>query len=133
MIATIQKLSMLQYNAHKFKNQIMIFCFRNQTIKNFHIIAIQKSSFNFYFDTIHHSLKNNYHFVFSNFQKMKKKTKSEYACSWLKIYHSAIWISFTASKIWSRSKSNYIKSKTSFIIFNCTIFTMSLISYFAWF
>ena len=72
MIATIRKLSMLQYNVYKFKNQMMIFCFRNQTVKNFHIIAIQKSWFNFYFDTIHHSLKNNHYFVFSNLQKMKK-------------------------------------------------------------
>ena len=54
---------------------MMIFCFRNQTVKNFHIITIQKSWFNFYFDTIHHSLKNNHYLIFLNFQKMKKKNK----------------------------------------------------------
>ena len=72
MITTIRKLSIMQYNVHKFKNQMIIFCFRNQTVKNFHVITIQKLWFNFYFDTTHHSLKNNHHLIFSNFQKMKK-------------------------------------------------------------
>ena len=69
---TSSKLIVLQYNVHKFKNQMMTTCLRDSIVKNFHIIAIQKSWFNLYFDIIHHFFKNNHDLIYSNSQKIKR-------------------------------------------------------------
>jgi hypothetical protein len=67
-----RKLSILQYNVHKSKNLMMTSFLRNSTIKNFDIIAIQKSWINVYANTTHHFLKNNHILIYSNSIEMKK-------------------------------------------------------------
>jgi hypothetical protein len=67
-----RKLSILQYNVHKFKNVVMTFFLRDSTIKKFDIIAIQKSWINVYANIIHHFLKNNHFLFYSNQIEIKK-------------------------------------------------------------
>jgi hypothetical protein len=67
-----RKLSILQYNVHKFKNVVMTFFLRDSTIKKFDIIAIQESWINVYANIIHHSLKDNHFLFYSNQIEIEK-------------------------------------------------------------
>jgi hypothetical protein len=67
-----RKLSILQYNVHKFKNIMMTFFLRDSTIKKFDIIAIQELWINVYVNIIHHFLKNNHFLFYSNQIEIEK-------------------------------------------------------------
>jgi hypothetical protein len=67
-----RKLSILQYNVHKFKNIVMTSFLRDSAIKKFDIIAVQKSWINAYANIIHHFLKDNHFLFYSNQIEMKK-------------------------------------------------------------
>ncbi len=67
-----RKLSILQYNVHKFKNIIMTSFLRDSAIKKFDIIAVQKSWINAYANITHYFLKNNHFLFYSNQIEMKK-------------------------------------------------------------
>jgi hypothetical protein len=67
-----RKLSILQYNVHKFKDLVMTSFLRDSTIKRFDIIAVQESWINVYANITHHSLKNNHFLFYSNSIEIKK-------------------------------------------------------------
>ncbi len=67
-----KKLSILQYNVHKFKNIMMISFLRDSMIKRFDIIIIQKSWINAYTNIKHHFLKDNHFLFYSDSTEMKK-------------------------------------------------------------
>jgi hypothetical protein len=67
-----RKLSILQYNVHKFKNVMITFFLRDSTIKKFDIIVIQESWINVYANIIHHFLKDNHFLFYSNQIEIKK-------------------------------------------------------------
>jgi hypothetical protein len=71
-IIICKKLSILQYNVHKFKDLMMTSFLRDSTIKRYDIIVVQKSWINVYANIIHHFLKDNHFLFYSNQIEMKK-------------------------------------------------------------
>ncbi len=71
-IIICRKLSILQYNVHKFKDLMMTSFLRDSMIKRYDIIVVQKSWINVYANIIHHFLKNNHFLFYSNQIEMKK-------------------------------------------------------------
>jgi hypothetical protein len=67
-----RKLSILQYNVHKFKNLMMTSFLRNLTIKRYDIIVVQKSWINVYANITHYFLKDNHFLFYSNSIEIKK-------------------------------------------------------------
>jgi hypothetical protein len=67
-----EKLFILQYNMHKFKDLVMTSFLKNLAIKRFDIIVIQKSWINVYANTLHLFLKNTHFLFYSNSIEIKK-------------------------------------------------------------
>ncbi len=67
-----RKLSILQYNVHKFKNIMMTSFLRDSMIKRFDIIIVQKSWINAYTNITHHLLKDSHFLFYSDSTEMKK-------------------------------------------------------------
>jgi hypothetical protein len=67
-----RKLSILQYNVHKFKNIMMTSFSSDSMIKKFDIIIVQESWINAYTNTTHHFLKDNHFLFYLNSIEMKK-------------------------------------------------------------
>jgi hypothetical protein len=67
-----RKLSILQYNVHKFKNIMMISFLRDFMIKKFDIIIVQESWINAYTNITHHLLKDSHFLFYSDSIEMKK-------------------------------------------------------------